>query len=179
MTLVSGRLGNSNPCTARERFSFSAGGVTIACAACYLGLDAFGALGDALRRSPPFLLALAAVALVSGGAFAWLQPGGAAGTTAEPPGLDGVIRWTALGIAVALVLAFGSMLLGLGGGRGTFAGGPWVTLMLAFSLLNTVMLGAGIWVAHLVGPVTSDAATATAATTTAVAPEPQSRSWQF
>ena len=50
-----------------------AGGVTIACAACYLGLDAFGALGDALRRSPPFLLLLAAVALVSGGAFAWFQ----------------------------------------------------------------------------------------------------------
>ena len=141
-----------------------AGGVTIACAACYLGLDAFGALGDALRRSPPFLLLLAAVALVSGGAFAWFQPGGAAGTTAELPGLDGVIRWTALGIAVTLVLAFGSMLFGLGGGRGTFAGGPWVTLVLAFSLLNSVMLGAGIWVAHLVGPVTSDAATAATAT---------------
>jgi len=39
-------------------------------------------------------------------------------------------------------------------------GGPWVTLMLGFSLLNTVLLAAEIWVAHLVGPVTSNAADA-------------------
>ena len=54
------------------------------------------------------------------------------------------------------------MLLGLPGSRGTLIGGPWVTLMLAFSMLNTLMLGAEIWVAHLVGPVTSDAADALA-----------------
>jgi hypothetical protein len=137
-----------------------AGGATVACAAGYLGLDAFGALGDTLRRSPPFLLLLAAVALISSGVFAWLQPGGAGGPSAELPGMVGVIRWTALAIGVALVLAFVSMLLGLGGGRGTLAGGPWVTLLLAFGLLNTVMLGIGIWVAHLVGPVTGHAATA-------------------
>src|SRR5260370_21712676 len=59
--------------------------------------------------------------------------------------------------AVALALALRSMVAGLAGSRGALIGGPWVTLMLGFILLNTVMLGTGIWVAHLVGPVTSDA----------------------
>ena len=54
------------------------------------------------------------------------------------------------------------MLLGLPGGRGTLIGGPWITLMLGFSVLNIVLLGAEIWVAHLVGPVTSNAADALA-----------------
>jgi hypothetical protein len=79
---------------------------------------------------------------------------------AELPGMASVVRWTVLAIAVALALAFVSMLLGLAGSRGTLIGGPWVTLMLGFILLNSVMLGAGIWVAHLVAPVTSDAADA-------------------
>ncbi len=69
-----------------------------------------------------------------------------------------VIGWTTLAIAVVLAVALISMLLGLPGGQDTLIGGPWVTLMLGFGMLNTVLLGAGIWVAHLVGPVTSDAA---------------------
>ena len=140
--------------------AIGAGGVAIAGAIGYLSLDALGGLADAMRRSPVFLLVLGAAALVSAGVFAWLQPSGAAGPTAELPGMASVVRWTVLAIAVALALAFVSMLLGLAGSRGTLIGGPWVTLMLGFVLLNTVMLGAGIWVAHLVGPVTSDAADA-------------------
>ena len=35
--------------------------------------------------------------------------------------------------------------------------------MLGFGSLNILLLGAEIWVAHLVGPVTSDAATALSA----------------
>jgi hypothetical protein len=138
--------------------SVVAGGVTMACAIAYVGLDAFDVL--ALRGSAPFLLLPAASALVSSGVFAWLQPGGVSGSTAELPGLASMIRWTVLAIAVTVALAFVSMLLGLTGGRGTLAGGPWVTLAAAFILLNTVMLGVGIWVAHLVGPVTGDAAAA-------------------
>ena len=64
-----------------------------------------------------------------------------------------------MAVAVALV----SMLLGLRDSRGTLAGGPWVTLMLGFGSLNILLLGAEIWVAHLVGPVTSDAAQALSA----------------
>jgi len=140
--------------------AIGAGGVAIAGAVGYLSLDALGAL----RRSavfslvPLFLLVVGAASLVSAGAFAWLQPASAGGRTAELPGMASVVRWTVLAIAVALSLAFVSMLLGLAGSRGTLIGGPWVTLMLGVVLLNTVMLGAGIWVAHLVGPVTSDAA---------------------
>jgi hypothetical protein len=143
--------------------AIGAGGVAIAGAVGYLSLDALGAL----RRSavfplvPLFLLVVGAAALVSAGVFAWLQPASAGGSAAELPGMASVVRWTALAIAVALALAFVSMLLGLAGGRGTLIGAPWVTLMLGFVLLNTVMLGAGIWVAHLVGPVTGDAADVT------------------
>ena len=73
-----------------------------------------------------------------------------------------VIGWTTLAIAVVVVVALISMLLGLPGSEGTLIGGSWVTLMLGFSVLNTVMLAAEIWVAHLVGPVTSSAADAIA-----------------
>ena len=137
----------------------AAGGVTIACVVGYIGLDGFDKLGDRLRGSPLILL-LAAAALVSSGVFAWLQPGSAGGRAVALPGMASVIRWTVLAIAVAVALALVSMLLGLADSRGTLIGGPWVTLVLAFSLLNTVMLGVGIWAAHLVGPVTSDAAMA-------------------
>ena len=140
--------------------AIGAGGVAIAGAIGYLSLDALGGLADAMRRSPVFLLVLGAAALVSAGVFAWLQPASAGVRAAELPGMASVVRWTVLAIAVALALAFVSMLLGLAGSRGTLIGGPWVTLMLGFILLNTVMLGTGIWVAHLVGPVTSDAADA-------------------
>ncbi|MGA2827591.1 MAG: hypothetical protein ABSF03_15945 [Streptosporangiaceae bacterium] len=123
------------------------------------GLAADGLAGK-LRGWLPFLLVPAAAALISAGVFAWLQPGGPAGQAAELPGMASVIRWTALAIALAVAVVLISVLLGLPGGRGTLIGGPWVTLMLAFSLLNTLMLGAEIWVAHLVGPVTSSAADA-------------------
>jgi hypothetical protein len=140
--------------------AIGAGGVAMAGAIGYLSLDALGGLTGAMRRSPGFLFVLGAAALVSAGVFAWVQPSGVAGPADELPGIASVVRWTVLAIAVALALTFVSMLLGLAGSRGTLAGGPWVTLMLGFILLNTVMLGAGIWVAHLVGPVTSDAADA-------------------
>jgi len=145
-----------------------AGGVTLACAVAYVGLDAFDELGGVLRDSPLVLLVLGAAALVSSGVFAWFQPGSAGGAGAALPGISSVIGWTVLAIAVAVALTLISMLLGLGGLRdsrdrgGTLPGGPWITLMLAFGLLNIVLLGVGIWVAHLVGPVTSDAATAVA-----------------
>ena len=138
----------------------AAGGATVVCAVAYLGLEAFDVLSDTLRGSPPFLLLAAGAALVSSGVFAWLQPGGAAGTAAGLPGMTSVIRWTVLAIAVAMALALISMLLGLRGSRGTLPGGPWLTLLLAFILLNIVLLGVAIWVAHLVGPITSDAAAA-------------------
>jgi hypothetical protein len=71
--------------------------------------------------------------------------------------MAGVTGWTALAIAVAVGIALLSMLLGLGNSKGTLAGGSWVTLMLGFGSLNIFLLGAEIWVAHLVGPVTTDA----------------------
>ena len=120
------------------------------------------ALSDKLRVATTYLPYAAAFALVLAGLFAWLQPGASPGRAAGLPGMASVAGWTALAIAAALALALVSMLLGLTGGQDTFKGAPWVTLMLGFGLLNIVLLGAGIWVAHLVGAVTSDAATAVA-----------------
>ena len=77
--------------------------------------------------------------------------------------MAGVTGWTALAIAVAVAIALISMLLGLRDSGGTMIGGSWVTLMLGFGSLNILLLGAEIWVAHLVGPVTSDAAEALSA----------------
>jgi hypothetical protein len=72
--------------------------------------------------------------------------------------MPGVIGWTVLAIAVPVALALISTLLGISRHSvGTLIGGSWVTLMLGFILLNTVLLGAGIWLAHLVGPVTNSA----------------------
>src|SRR5712691_3421661 len=158
------------------------GAGTVALGAGYIGLDALttppmdppgtvpspgsppagSALGDKLRGWVAYLLVPAAAALVAAGLFAWLQPGGKAGRAAELPGMTGVIGWTTLAIAVVLAIALISMLRGLPGSKGTLRGASWVTLMLAFSVLNTLMLGAQTWVAHLVGPVTSDAADALA-----------------
>jgi hypothetical protein len=149
--------------TVLEWLAIGAGGIAMAGAVSYLCLDAFGALTDTMLRCPLFLLRLGGAGLVSAGVFAWLQPAGAAGTAAEPPGMAGVVRWTVLAIAVALALVLVSMVLGLGGSRGTLAGGPFVTLMLGFIALNVMLLGAGIWVAHLVGPVTGNAASVAAA----------------
>ncbi len=158
------------------------GAGTVALGAGYIGLDALttppmdppgtvpspgsppagSALGDKLRGWVAYLLVPAAAALIAAGLFAWLQPGGKAGRAADLPGMAGVIGWTTLAIAVVLAIALISMLLGLPGSKGTLRGASWVTLMLAFSVLNTLMLGAQTWVAHLVGPVTSDAADALA-----------------
>jgi hypothetical protein len=136
------------------------GVATVALGVAYVCLDALGTMTDELRGGLRFLLVPAAVALICAGVFAWLQPGGPAGHSAGLPGMAGVIGWTTLSIAVVVAVALISMLLGVPGSQGTLIGASWVTLMLAFSLLNTVMLGAEIWVAHLVGPVTNNAADA-------------------
>ena len=136
------------------------GAATVALGAGYICLDAFDALTDELRGWVKYLPIPGAVALAASGFFAWLQPGGPARRAADLPGMAGVIGWTALAIAVVVAVALVSMLLGLGGTGGTLVGASWVTLMLGFGTLNILLLGAEIWVAHLVGPVTSDAAEA-------------------
>jgi len=152
------------------------GAVTIILAVCHVVLDALSTpaglsdtssdrspgLSDRLRSGLPLLLVPAIGAVIIAGVFAWLQPGGPARQAAELPGMTSVTGWTVLAIAVAVAGVLLSTLLGLSGGQGTLTGGPWVTLMLGFTILNTVMLGAVIWVAHLVGPVTSNAVAALA-----------------
>jgi len=123
-------------------------------------------IADRLRDAlAVLLLVLAAIAVVIAGVFAWLQPGGTSvhETAATLPGLASVIGWTVLGIAVPVAVVGVSVLLGAarsGGGR--LFGGPLVILALAFSVLNTVMFGVLSWVAHIVGPVTTDAAAVSA-----------------
>ena len=151
------------------------GGATVAAGTAYVCLDAVdtppvrssaghtwaqGRLSDDLRGLLRFLPIPGAVALIVAGVFAWLQPGGPAGRAADLPGMAGVTGWTTVAIAAVVALALISVLLGLRGRERTLVGGAWVTLMLGFSVLNTVLLGAEIWVAHLVGPVTSNAADA-------------------
>ena len=68
--------------------------------------------------------------------------------------MTAVIGWTTLVIAVPIVVALVSTLLGFPAPRAPLFGGPFVILALAFSLLNTAMLGAGIVAAHIRGPVT-------------------------
>ncbi len=154
--------------------AISLGGVALAIGVAYICLDALSTppinpsaghaqadnrLSDNWRIWLAYLPVLAATALIAAGLFAWLQPGGPTVQAAGVPGMTEVIDWTALAIAVPLTMAFISTLLGLPGGRRGLIGGPWVMLVLAFSVLNTAALGAGIAVAHLVGPVTSSAAT--------------------
>ena len=127
------------------------------------GTPALGAFAGKLRGLVVWLLIPAGAGLICSGWFAWVQPGAHSVRTADLPGMAGVAGWTALAIAVAVALALGSTLLGLRHSKGTLIGGPWVTLMLGFSTLNILLLGAEIWVAHLVGPVTSDAAMALSA----------------
>ena len=124
---------------------------------------AFGTLARKLRGLVVYLLVPAGAGLICSGWFAWLQPGVPSVRAADLPGMAGVTGWTALAITVAVAVALVSMLLGLRDSRGTLAGGSWVTLMLGFGSLNILLLGAEIWVAHLVGPVTSDAAQALSA----------------
>ena len=153
------------------------GAATIVLAAGYLVLDALatpsmtppggpaalGAFAGKLRDLVVWLLIPAGAGLICSGWFAWLQPGAHSVRTADLPGMAGVTGWTALAIAAAVALALGSTLLGLRHSKGTLIGGPWVTLMLGFGTLNILLLGAEIWVAHLVGAVTSDAAKALSA----------------
>ena len=136
------------------------GTATLALGAGYIGLNAVEALTDELRSWAKYLLIPGAVALVAAGLFAWLQPAGLARRAAELPGMASVIGWTALAITVVVAVALVSALLGLAGTAGTLRGASWITLMLGFGTLNLVLLGAEIWVAHLVGPVTSSAAEA-------------------
>jgi hypothetical protein len=153
------------------------GAVTIALAVGYVWLDALdtpsmgtpgagpvmGALAEKIRGLVVYLLIPAVAGLICSGWFAWLQPGNPSVLTADLPGMASVTGWTVLAIAVAVGIALLSMLLGLADSKGTLAGGSWVTLMLGFGSLNIFLLGAEIWVAHLVGPVTSDAARALSA----------------
>ena len=153
------------------------GAVTIALAVASVGLDALdtpsmstpgagpvlGPFAERVRGAVVFLLVPAVAGLICAGAFAWLQPGKPSVRAADLPGMAGVTGWTALAITVAVGIALLSMLLGLGDSKGTLAGGSWVTLMLGFGLLNILLLGAEIWVAHLVGPVAGTAAKALAA----------------
>jgi hypothetical protein len=153
------------------------GAATIALAVAYVCLDALdtpsmdtpdagptlGTLAEKIRGLVMYLLVPAGAGLICSGWFAWLQPGAPSVRAADLPGMAGVTGWTALAIAVAVAIALISMLLGLRHSGGTMAGGSWVTLMLGFGSLNILLLGAEIWVAHLVGPVTSDAAEALSA----------------
>ncbi len=147
------------------------GAATVAAGVGYVCLDALvtraadpeadGAPPESGSRAWLRLLPIAAaVAVLAAGLFAWLQPAAKPGPTADLPGMAGVIGWTALAIAVVLTIALVSMLAGLPGSGRTLKGGPWLTLMLGFGTLNILMLGAEFWVAHLVGPVSSDAITA-------------------
>ena len=142
---------------ALEWIALGLGGATVALGVAYVCLDALDTLTDGLRRRLPFLLVPGGAALIAAGVFAWLQPAGPAPREAGLPAMASVIGWTTLAIAAVVAVALISMLLGLPGSRGTLIGGSWVTLMLAFGLLNTLLLGTEIWVAHLVGPVTSNA----------------------
>ncbi len=137
-------------------------GATVTIAVIYLLLDAVGALPDPAREAPVYvLLAAASLALVAGGVFAWRQPAKPVSPPAQLPGLSTMIGWTGLALAASVALVLVSTLLGLfPHDKGKLAGGPGVTMLLAFGLLNMVLLGIGIWVAHVVGPVTSDAAAA-------------------
>jgi hypothetical protein len=169
--------GGSPDCSALGWAGIALGAATIALGVGYLVLDALdtpsmaprggtpvlGDFAEKLRGLVVWLLIPAGAGLICSGLFAWLQPGAHSVRTADLPGMAGVTGWTALAIAVAVALALGSTLLGLRHSGGMLVGGPWVTLMLGFGTLNILLLGAEIWVAHLVGAVTSDAAKALSA----------------
>lgn len=148
------------------------GAAIVAAGAGYVAWDALttkaasaadGTAADSGPRGwPRFLPVPAAVAVLAAGLFAWLQPAAKPGPEAGLPGMSSVIGWTALAIGVVLAIALVSMLAGLPGSGRTLKGGPWLTLMLGFGTLNILMLGAEFWLAHLLGPVASDAAAASA-----------------
>jgi hypothetical protein len=181
--VTAGSLTGSPHAAALGAIAIALGAVTVALGAGYVALDSLttpqmnppatapdepreaapdvSPLADRLGGLVRWLLVPAGAALVAAALFAWWQPGGEP-RRADLPGMSGVIGWTALAIAVVVVIALVSMLLGLPGGGGTLRGAPWLTLMLGFFLLNILLLGAEIWVAHLVGPATTNAATAVA-----------------
>lgn len=109
---------------------------------------------------------LAAAGLAAAAAWAWALPGEPVvrDTAVQLPGLAGLAGWTALAVAAPVALLALSVALGAGGARQADAGqdrparlpgGPLVTAALAFSVANLVLLGLLIWVAHVVGPVTT------------------------
>jgi hypothetical protein len=122
----------------------------------YICLDAAELLTEGQRRWPFGIFIVSAAGLVCAGVFAWLRPGAVAGSQALPS-MSGITAATVAALAVPVVLAAVSVLAG-GRARGTLAGGPLVTLLLGLSVLNGVAGCVMIWVAHLVGPVTGDAA---------------------
>ncbi len=177
--VTAGTLAGSPHLAVLRWVAIGLGAATVALGAGYISLDALSTPPQVVPGQPGlsrpgpgwpavlagrfravYVLVPAVAGLIAAGVFAWLQPGEASGHAAGLPGMAGVTGWTTLAIAVVLALALISMLAGLAGRAGTLAGGPWVTLMLGFGLLNTLLLGAEIWVAHLVGPVTSNAADA-------------------
>lgn len=156
------------------------GAAAVALGAGYICLDALSTPGAAeptdssragsalvrmLRGWMKYVPVLALAALITSALFAWYQPAEwelpqtSASQLAGLPGMTAVIGWTALAIAVPVTAALVSMLLGWSRTAGpVLSGGPWVMLFLAFSLLNTVLLGAEIVAAHGTSAVTSDAA---------------------
>jgi hypothetical protein len=140
------------------------GTATIAVAVIHLLLDACDVLPDALREVLGYALLVAAgVALLTAGVFAWRAPGHLVprSAPAQLPGLSTMIGWSLLGLAATVALVLISTVIGLVPRcRETLEGGPWVTLMVAFGLLNTVLLGVAIWVAHVLGPITTNPAVA-------------------
>lgn len=104
------------------------------------------------RGASAALLVIAAAAIVCAGIFASLQPRFAA-QAGQLPGIAGIFRWTMTGIAITIGLV---LLASIAGGvkRGTLPFAPFVITVLAFSLLNAVLLGALLSAAHLMGNLT-------------------------
>ena len=95
---------------------------------------------------------IAIVAMVCAGTFAWLQPPVTA-VAGQLPGMAGILGWTMTAAAVTIGLVLLSSAVG-GRTRGTVFMGPFVTLILAFSLLNVTMFGGMLSLAHLLGNLT-------------------------
>src|SRR5262249_53273504 len=98
------------------------------------------------------LLGVAVAAIGCAGAFAWLQPGVTA-QAGQLPGIAAIVLWTMAGAGATIGLVLIASVAG-GKERGTLLYGPLVTTILAFSLLNTAMLGALLSIAHLIGNLT-------------------------
>jgi hypothetical protein len=144
-----------------------AGGIALGAAAAYLVADAIAGSREvpALRAVPVVLPFAALVGLACAGAFAWLQPAGLAAVARTAPvnlpGLAGIVTWTVCGLVTSVALVGVSVLIGLDRNwRQTLVGGPLVSLLLGFGILNVTLLCLQVWIAHLAGPVTSTASLA-------------------